>query len=335
MSGRAVRVGRFRLPIDLAAVVGLVLLVDLVLLFDVGFPDLRLRNVGMGGPILGWLLGIPMLVFLPGYAVISALYPADAAADWRQPVDGSLPALDRVMLSIVTSLVIVPAVAALVILGPWRLSVLPVLALLSAVTLVATWVAVRRRRAVSPSRRFSVGWPASRRGGWFGRSSGGLSDYGGRLFVVSLLLLAAVSMSILFVQPPAETFSEASLLAENGEGEFVASALPTTFAQGEERTIAVAIQNHEGSTTTYAVVVRLQRIAVAEDGTQRVIEQDRLDSFETTLQDGERTVVERPVRPSLVGTDLRLQYLVFAGGSPDSSSAEDADLVLRLWIEVN
>lgn len=335
MSSRTVRVGRFRLPVDLAVVVGLVLLVNLVVFLPyVGFPDLR-SGVWLGVPLFWWLLGIPMLLFLPGYAVISALYPADAGTDWGQPADGSLPALDRVMLSIVASLVIVPAVAALIILGPWRMWHVNVLPLLSAVTLGATWVAVRRRRAVAPSRQFSAGWPASPRDGWFGGSSGGLSEYGGRLFVVSLLVLAAVSMSFLFVQPPAETFSEASLVAENEDGEFVASALPATFAEGEERTIAVAIQNHEGSTTTYAVVVRLQRVAVADDGTQRVVEQDRLDRFETTLDDGERTVVERPVRPSLVGTNLRLQYLVFAGGSPESPSAEDADLVLRLWIEVN
>lgn len=334
MNGRSARVGRFRLPVDLAAVVGLVLLTDLVLLLDVGLPNLHLRS-WFGLPILGWLLGIPMLVFLPGYAVISAMYPTAAEADWREPAGGSLPILDRVMLSIVTSLVVVPAVGVLVLLGPWTISVLPVLGVLSAVTLGATWVAIRRRRAVLPARRFTVNWPTRPQGGWFGGSTGGLSVPAGRLFVVSLLLLGAVSLSFVVAPPAGESFSEASLLAENDSGELVASALPTTFAQGEDQTIALAIQNHEGSTTTYAVVVRLQRVTVAEDGTQRVIEQDRLDSFEATLEDDQRTVIERPVRPSLVGTDLRLQYLVFAGGSPESASAEDADLVLRLWIEVN
>lgn len=330
MSTRSARVARHRLPVDLAAVVGLVLLVDLVLLLDIGFPALHLRS-WLGVPLIGWLLGIPMLVFLPGYAIISAMYPAAAETGEHRQAAGSLPIVDRAMLSMVTSLVVVPAVATLVILGPWRLSVLVVLALLSVITLGATGVALGRRRSVSPSRQFSVGWPASS----FGGSAGGLSKYGGRLFVVSLLLLAAVLMSFLFVQVPAETFSEASLLAENDNGEFVASALPTTFTQGEDRSIAIAIQNHEGTTTTYAVIVRLQRVVTAEDGTQRVIEQDRLDSFEATLEDGQRTVVERSVRPTLVGTNLRLQYLVFAGGAPDTATAEDADLVLRLWIEVN
>lgn len=334
MNGRTARFGRFRLPVDLAAVVGLVVITDLVLLLDVGLPNLHLR-AWFGLPILGWLLGIPMLVFLPGYAVISAMYPTAAEAEWRGPAAGSLPALDRVMLSIVTSLVVVPAVAILVLLGPWTISVLPVLAALSAVTLGATWVAARRRRAVNPAQRFSVEWPARPRGGWFGGSTGGRSVPAGPLLVVSLLLLGAVSLSFLAIPPGGEGFSEAALLAENDGGQYVASALPTTFAQGEGQTIAVAIQNHEGSTTEYAVVVRLQRIAVAEDGTQRITEQDRLDSFEATLDDGQRTVIERPVRPSLVGPNLRLQYLVFAGGSPDSPSAEDADLVLRLWIEVN
>ena len=59
-----------RIPSDLLIVMGLVLLTDLFVLTP-GLSESVLRNI----------LGLPLVLFLPGYALIAALFPAKSDLD--------------------------------------------------------------------------------------------------------------------------------------------------------------------------------------------------------------------------------------------------------------
>ena len=59
-----------KVPSDLLIVMGLVLLTDIFVLTH-GLSETAVRNV----------LGLPLVLFLPGYALIAALFPAKSDLD--------------------------------------------------------------------------------------------------------------------------------------------------------------------------------------------------------------------------------------------------------------
>jgi hypothetical protein len=95
------------------------------------YPWSYLRNV----------LGIILVLWLPGYASIKALFPV------RMPIQTStenLETIERIALSIGMSITLVPIVGLLLYYTPWGLSVTPIVLSLLALTVVLATVAITR-----------------------------------------------------------------------------------------------------------------------------------------------------------------------------------------------
>ena len=84
------------------------------------------------------VLGFPLLLFLPGYSLVSALFPGKDELD----------VLERIALSIGLSICIVVFIGLALNYTPWGIRLGPILLALSAFTLIMT--------AVSAVRRFKV-----------------------------------------------------------------------------------------------------------------------------------------------------------------------------------
>jgi uncharacterized membrane protein len=301
---------------DLVLVVAVVLLTNVVL-FGVGVPDLVL-----------WLLGVPFLVVLPGYAVVSALFPEDsgrldrgeAAHPWHEPDH-----LVRLALSLVSSAVIL-AVVGVALSSASAISTGPVAVSVSIVTLAGVAVAAVRRKALDPSERAMPFGDDSR---VWGRLSSG-SGVQNALAVVALLALLG-TLAVTGAAPPAgDSYTEFYVLSEDDNGTLSAQTFPETFTAGENETLHVGIENAEGATTDYEVVVLAQ--AVDENGS--VIIQQRVDRFETTLEPGANETIERSIAPTIVGEEIRLRFLLYEGSAPDSPSKATADESLQVWTDV-
>jgi uncharacterized membrane protein len=140
-----------RLPADLAVVVGLALLATGLLLWP------------SGGPLVRLVGSLPLFVFLPGYAIVAALFPEEGESVSRGGdrhglgvFDRTVTPLERLAYAVGTSIVVVPLAALAVDVALSGLSVYPVALSLSGITVGAAVVAGGRRAALPPERRFRV-----------------------------------------------------------------------------------------------------------------------------------------------------------------------------------
>lgn len=325
-------------PADLVAVVALAVLATLAVFVPV-VNESPIRVV----------LGLPLVLVLPGYAVVAALFPGAGDGPTSDPADDSASAVDtspetqqgidgieRAALSVGLSIPVVALLGLALSLTPLGVTLLPMLFVLEAVTLGATAVAVRRRRRLPADERFAVPfrqWVAAGRGALFETES--RTTLVLNLVLAASVLLAAGSVTYAVAAPnEGETFTEFYLLTENETGALVADDYPTQFTVGESQPVVVGVENHEQAPTEYTVVVELQRVEIDGDAAT-VVETSELDRFGVDLDAGETWRQERGLAPTMAGERLRVAYLLYRGAPPADPSRDSAYRDVQLWVNVS
>lgn len=319
-------------PFDLALVLAVTVLADVAVL--VAGP----RLLRLGAAAL-------LLFFLPGYAVVAALYPR-AQLD-RPDAAGrvGIGLAERLALSFGASVAIVPLVGlttwqiATLDGGPvaaelWRARTTP-LAVLTVVVVGGCTAASVRRSRLPDHQRFALPY-----GEWIDAvrqalgPSRGLLD---RVLTVALaasVLLAVGSLGYALATPvDGEQYTSASLLAPGADGEPVASGYPTDLAPGERAQLVLELGNHEGRQVDYSVVVRLEEVRTSGDGST-VTGATELERLAVTVGADETRTIRHTVTPRTTGDRLRLTYYVYRGDAPATPSRESAYRVLYLWLSV-
>jgi len=331
------------LPADLAATAGLTILTVLVVFLPV-VSETPLRVV----------FGLPFVLFIPGYAFIAALFPeagtgpvddTDDGADGagqsptadddsgseREGIDG----IERVALSLGTSIAIVPLIGLVLNFTPWGIRLVPIVVSVSGFTLAMVWIAARRRWALQADDRFAVpyrDWLASGRSELFEPES--QTDAALNVLLAVSVILAVASVGYVLAFPkPGEAFTEFYVLTEGDDGELVADDYPTEYTLGESKPIVVGIGNHEHRDVTYAWVVELQRVRVANN-TTTVLEEQELDRFTRTVADNETVHTRYQVTPTMTGERLRLAFMLYTDRAPANATVDGAYRELHLWVNV-
>jgi uncharacterized membrane protein len=281
------------------------------------------------------LLALPLVVLLPGYALLAALYPERRGTDLDSDGGTSLSGVERFGLSVVASLALVPMVA-FVVNYTAGIHLRPLLLAVVGLTVALTVVGYVRRVRVPVDRRYRVPlgrWLASQRERFFSRGrrtlerapplkpTSGTQGALNLLFALSLVVLAATA-GYAAVNPPQddEPFSEFYLLTQGADGEFRSENLPREYTAGESRELFVAVGNHEGQAVPYTVVVKL-------GGTE-------LDRFGRTVDAGETRRFQYAVTPEQTGDRLRLSFLLYRGDVPANPTPENAYRETHLWVSV-
>lgn len=272
---------------------------------------------------LQWPLGIAFLLVVPGYALVSALFPKKPVLRSRTGAGqlGGPSWAARLGLSLAASVLVVGVVGYLLSVTVGLTLVSAVLAL-DLVALAGAGVAAWRRGRLRPGQR------ADPLGDLSSDTPGPLfadTIVGSLAMAFALLLLVSAVAYTAAAPPQGPTHSEVALLAEGENGELVAANYPETFVAGEGQPLSVSIENHEHDRVAYGAVVVAE--SVTEDGT--VTNREWIDQFERTLDDGERQVVTRDLAPTMAG-DVRLRVLVYEGGVPAEPTPAAADHTLRI-----
>lgn len=319
------------LPADLAAIIGVVVLTNVAALLPF-ISDTPVRIV----------VGLVFVLFVPGYAFIAALFPeagsgpttdrtSDVSAQEASGIDG----IERVALSFVLSIALVPLIGLVLNFTPWGIRLVSILVSLSGLTLALTAVASVRRWALPTDKRFRVPyrvWIQTGRDELFAPSS--RTDAILNVLLVVSILLAFGSVGYAITVPNnGEQFSEFYLLTEGEDGKLVADGYPTEFQQGESRSLVVGIGNQEYEQTEYTVVVELQRVEHVGNETQ-VQERTELRRFRPTLAHNETWRQQHEISPTMTGDELRLQYLLYRGSPPATSTQSNAYREVHLWVNV-
>lgn len=330
-----------RLPADLAAVALLTILTVLVVLIP-GVRETPLRVV----------LGLPFVLFLPGYALIAALFPEAgedpesntddletrgddeelANADSRQGIDG----IERVALSFGLSIAVVPLIGLVLNFTPFGIRLLPILVSVAGVTLALTAVAAHRRWQLDPADRLTVPYQA-----WLQTATEELTQPDSRvdsalnvLLVVSVVLAVASVGYAVAVPKQGEAFTEFYLLTEQDNGTLVADDYPTEYTVGEPRPIIVGIGNHEHQDVTYSMVIELQEVRIQNNSTT-VLNETELRRLQTRVKAGNTWQQQLNLSLPQTGDRLRLAFLLYKGSAPLNPTVENAYREVHLWVNVS
>lgn len=344
------------LPADLAATIALTGLTVLVVVL----PGLRETPLRI-------LLGLPFVLFLPGYAFIAMLFPeagsgptaaspAAESSDPRTPTttpaadqeaaaadaasrspsrDGGIDGIERVALSFGLSIAIVPLIGLVLNFTPFGIRLAPILVSVSAVTVLCAIGAAYRRWDLPPEDRFTVpyrDWWAAARAELLApedRTDAALNV----LLVVSVLLAVGSVAYAVAVPPQGEAFTEFYLLTETDDGELVAAEYPEELTAGANTTLTVGVGNNEHQPMDYTVVVQQQRVEVINNST-RVRERAELARYQTAVAANETWHHQHTIQPTFTGDRLRLQYLLYRGAPPATPTNATAYRELHLWVNV-
>ncbi|SEO22842.1 Uncharacterized membrane protein [Halogranum amylolyticum] len=296
---------------------------------------------GVGGPIRAVLGGV-LLLFLPGYALTTLLFPAERGVspdrDVRSPMAGvassgraGLPLLERLAVGFGLSVALVPVFAWL--LGTANAAAAfettSVLVISAATAVLGTLFGAVRRARLPPSDRYVLPFGDVRRL----RALWDVPNVDRALNVALTLsiVVAAVIVTAGIVAPnDGETFTQVSILTEADDGSLVTGDYPDRIAPGDSSELVLEVENYEQRRVAYTVVVQLQRV----DDAGRVREQAELTQFSRTLRDGQTWQRPHEVSPTFEGENLRVAYLVYRGEVPEQPTLDSAYRSVTLWVDV-
>ncbi len=188
------------------------------------------------------VFGLPFVLFLPGYALIAALFPG------REDLDG----IERVALSFGLSIAVVPLIGLILNYTPFGIRLTPVAVSLTFFTVAMTVAAVFRRRHLSVDERFSVRFDFMDAVGFLEAESG-IDRLLSILLVLSILAALGALVYVIATPKTGERFTEFYILGSEGK----AADYPSSLVVGERAGVIVGVSNQEHEALNYTVLVVL------------------------------------------------------------------------------
>lgn len=185
-------------------------------------------------------LGVPFVLFFPGYILLSVLFPSGK----------DLGGIERLALSIGLSLAIVPLIGLALNYTPWGIRLAPILLSMFVFILLMSALSLYRRGKLPLEQKFSPistlkmpKWSALPR-----------TD---KLFLVGFLIciVAVGGLTVYLASAPkiGEQFTEFYVLGSNGK----LADYPTNMTLGQNGTVILGITNHEYKNVNYRVAISL------------------------------------------------------------------------------
>lgn len=284
---------------DLELVAGLVILTDIFVLV----PPLSSSFIRMA-------LGLGFVLFLPGYALIAAIFPAKKDLD----------RIERIVLSFGMDIAVVPLLGLTLNYTRWGIREIPIFLSLSVFILSMCSVACLRRSRLPETEVFTVSFKTLIQ--TLKTEAIKKPESKASLFFTALLILSILaSLAVLFYDTNSapkegETFTEFYILGPEG----MATNYPTNYVLGENGTVILGIINHEHMPVNYSLEVRLENVSLLLPENLRSVNLENNMTWEEPLI----------VTPPFKGRGMNLEFLLFnenEGKTPYRS--------LQLWINVN
>lgn len=287
-----------KVPSDLLIVMELVLLTDIFVLTP-GLSETAVRNI----------LGLPLVLFLPGYALIAALFPA------KSDLDG----IERTALSFGLSIAVVPLIGLGLNYTPWGIRLLPILISLSVFTFLMCGLAYLRRAKLSETEAFEVPFretALSLKAEILEKPKSKLDQALTVVLILSILLSVATLIYVIATPKESEHFTEFYILGPDGK----ADNYTTNYVLGESGTVIVGIVNHEYRPINYTMEIKLENKFLPLPENQRQISLAHNETWQEPVT----------FTPLFEGQNMKLEFLLF---NETDRTVPYRDL--HLWIDVN
>lgn len=255
------------------------------------------------------LLGLPFILFFPGYAALSVLFPERK----------DLETIERVALSFGLSIAISPLIGFGLNYTPFGIRLAPILLSLSALNVALSIGGLyRRERAGEPYLPFDLQETWGRYIAQF-KAEKGLDRALTIILVISILSSVIALAYVVAVPRQGESFTEFYILGPGG----MAEGYPRNLTVAEEATVIIGLANHEHRTVEYTVELWLVNMSFVDNVTQ-VHRMYFFDSFLVTLEHVDVDLEgvwqaqweERYTFNVTVEGDYKLWFLLYKDGAP-------------------
>jgi uncharacterized membrane protein len=288
---------RRQTPKDLLLVAGLVLFIDILVLVP-----------ALNGSFLRTYLGILLVLFLPGYALTGAIFPA------KKDIEG----IERAVISLGLSIAIVPIMGLVLNYTIWGIQEITILTSLSVFILLMCAIAYHRRSLLPEEEAFEIPFKD-----FFLRMKLEITKKPeskiDRIFAVLLVLLIITSVvglaHIIGNQKEREHFTEFYILGANKS----ADGYPTHLVLGKNETVIVGIVNHEYRPVDYTMEMRLENQSLRLSENQKQI----------SIAHNMSWIEPVTFTPSFKGNNMKLEFLLF-----NETEKQTPYRNLHLWINV-
>ena len=248
------------------------------------------------------VLGLPVVLFFPGYTLLAALFPQKEG----------LSDIERFALSFGLSIAVVPLIGLALNYTPWGIRLYPILIALFIFIFVMSVIGWFRNRKLLQEERIAlhiyIRFPSLAHL-WSNQS------WRDKIItaVLAVLVIGATGTLVYVMRQPrnVEKFTEFYILNDAGQVE----NYPGTIIAGQSLKVIVGVINHEVETTIYRIEITLGGKSI-----------QRIDPF--TLNAEEKQEQEIAVTPVETGDKQQLEFLLYKGDSADVYES------LHLWLDV-
>lgn len=259
------------------------------------------------------ILGLPFLLFFPGYTLVAALFPKKE----------SLSGLERVALSFGLSIAVVPLIGLVLNFTPWGIRLYPILISLAVFVLATSVTARYRREKLAPEERFRVAFKLDvsnvKLPFWYWQEQ--TLAYNTMSLVTAVVIAVAISglgYAVTTTPRVGEKFTEFYVLGPSAKAE----NYPTELKVGEEGRVIVGIVNHEQEQASYTVEVwidgeKAKLRADGEDG----------DNISVELENEQKWQNWVGFVPQKAGRQ-KVEFVLYKDGAPYFKQP------LYLWVDV-
>jgi uncharacterized membrane protein len=240
--------------------------------------------------LLSLLLALILLMFLPGYALIAALFPGK----------GDLSILERIVLSFGLSIAVTPLIGYYLDSTTWGIRAVPMTVSLAAFIAIASGIGFARRMIQPEEARFSIDiGPIMEdiKNCLRYKAESRIDKVIAAMLIISI---AASVLSIIYVTAnpkQGDTYTEFYVLGPGG----MASDYPTALVAGNSGKVMVEIANHEQRTVDYAFALKVNNSTVFSRGVK--------------LDDGQSWKSNVSFVPEHPGPRQKIELILYADGN--------------------
>ncbi|MCL0074468.1 DUF1616 domain-containing protein [Dehalococcoidia bacterium] len=246
------------------------------------------------------ILGLPFILFFPGYTLIAALFPKKSGLD----------AIERVALSFGLSIAVVPLIGLVLNYTPWGIRLYPILVSLTVFIAAMSAIAWYRRHGLPEQEKLNLILNLS-----LPRQENRL-DRALSIVLILAIVGAIGTLGYVIASPRVgERFTEFYVLGLEGKAE----GYPTDLTVGEEGRVILGITNREHEIMGYEIKIKVDGVL-----------QQRIGPVELEHEESWREQVG--FVPQEPGEDQKVQFVLFKIRTLDAE--DEPGPALHLWIDV-
>lgn len=274
------------------------------------------------------LFALPIILFIPGYTLIAALFPQK----------NDLDLIERIALSFGLSIAVVPLIGLALNYTPWGIRLDPIVISLSIFIFIMVLITQYRRGILHRDEQYEFPFfeiISGIREEFFSQGQSRVDRILSVILLCSIITAISVTIFVIAVPKEGEKFTEFFILGEKK----MAADYPSKVFVGQEYPMYVGVGNHEYRNITYTIESYLVNMTFnPENNSSNVTRMTLLESMNVSLPHNETTTMPYYLNPSSTGYN-RVEFLLFNETVPganvtkmDRINASYRDL--HLWITI-